>query len=87
MSGVDHLQHDVVARSEVQPHEPRAPRVEVDVARADGHFSAVRHRIARVHAQVHQDLLELTKSPIAILDQDQAAVFKTARNPVVRRQT
>jgi hypothetical protein len=31
--------------------------IEFDIARFNGEFPPLRHRIARVHRQIHQDLL------------------------------
>ena len=35
-------------------------RIEIDVRRLDRQRSTVRHRIARVHHEIHEHLLELT---------------------------
>ena len=57
-SGVADRHLDVVAG--LQPRmSGHADPVELDVAQLDHDFAAVRHRIARVDDEVHEDLLDL----------------------------
>ena len=60
---IGHLQKDIPTRPCLDVHA-RVILVDPHVLGGDGEMPAARHRIPRVHAEVHEDLVELREVPL-----------------------